>query len=509
MNGRGVILASMSDEKGTYAATNANNKEQHNGLTLIDLFHVLFKHTITAIIGFVAVFGCACMYLLVTTPEYSATAQTFTTYSDSSSTDATYSSLGSAASYISTQVQSYPNLIKTDVVLQPVINQLHLNESVGDLAQHVTATNPTNTAFINIAVTSTNPQQASQIANAVATSFQNVVQSSLYADGKPSPVKITIVQEASVPASPTSPKTSLVLVAGIVGGLVVGIIAALLKDLFSRKIQDESELEYYINAPVLGRIPEDEEIGKDASVIVSQPGSVAAEDYRRICTNLTFIAPVSGTNSRLIVVSAVGANEGKTTTSVNLAAALAENGATVLLIDADLRHPSVANKLNIDGSAGLAHVLSGQASVKDVVQRYWKSNLHIMPAGPKPPNASQLINSPIMSELIEHALHQYDYVIIDTPPLVVANDAAIFAKQGGGLVIVSRRAMTRKKELTDTANELRNLHVDVTGFVFNGAKDEKTSLYGSNYYYYSNDSKGTGEHHHHTRKSSTSRSLKK
>ena len=84
------------------------------------------------------------------------------------------------------------------------------------------------------------------------------------------------------------------------------------------------------------------------------------------------MAPVEDTNCRLIVVTSAGASEGKTTTSVNIAAALAENGAKVLLIDADLRHPSVATKLDIDGSAGLTHVLSGQASVKDVVQRYWK-----------------------------------------------------------------------------------------------------------------------------------------
>ncbi len=122
-----------------------------------------------------------------------------------------------------------------------------------------------------------------------------------------------------------------------------------------------------------------------------------------------------------MVVTSAGASEGKTTASVNIAAALAEDGSRVLLIDADLRHPSVAHKIDIDGSAGLTHVLSGQAAVKDVIQRYWKPNLHIIPAGPKPPNASTLLNSPLMTTLVANAMQQYDYIIIDTAPMVVAN----------------------------------------------------------------------------------------
>ncbi|KFI68327.1 Chain length regulator (capsular polysaccharide biosynthesis)/Tyrosine-protein kinase (capsular polysaccharide biosynthesis) [Bifidobacterium magnum] len=472
----------------------------HNDLTFIDLFHIVLKHLITVVIGFIVVFGLSCVYLLVKTPEYTATAQAFTTYSDTSNVNENYSSLGSAASYISTQVKSYPTLITTDVVLQPVIDQMHLDESIATLAKTITAVNPTNTAFINISASSEDPHEAAKIANAVTDSFQNVVQSSLYMDNKQSPVKITVVQKAMVPESPSAPKTPLVLLIGIVGGLIVGIIAALLKDVLSRKIQDDSELTTYINAPTLGRIPEDEAVNSNTSVIISEPGSSVAEDYRRICTNLSFIAPISGTNSRLVVVSAVGANEGKTTTAVNVATALAETGSAVLLIDADLRNPSVAKKLDIDGSAGLAHVLSGQASVKDVVQRFWKANLHIMPAGPKPPNAAQLLNSPVMSELINNALHQYDYVIIDTAPLVVANDGALFAKQGGGLVMVSRRGVTLKKQLSETAAELANLHVDVTGFVFNGAKLDK-KLAGSSYYYYtsSSDSQSKERHSSHSK----------
>lgn len=468
-------------------------------MTLTDLFQIILKHIVTAIVAFVIVFGMACGYLFVTKPTYTATVKTFATYTDTSATSDNYATLGSAASYISTQVKSYPTLIKTEAVLKPVINQLNLDTTISGLSSSITAISPENTAFINITVTSTNPQNAASIANAVAASFQNVVQTSLYVHDRQSPIKITVVQAATVPAKPSAPNVALTLIIAFILGIIVGIVSALMKNLFTRKIQDESELIAYINAPTLGRIPESDIVSSISSVIMKEPGSSIAEDYRRICTNLSFISPISGTHSRLIVISAVGTNEGKTTNAVNVATALAENGSTVLLIDADLRHPSVANKLDIDGSVGLAHVLSGQASVKDVVQRFWKPNLHVMPAGPKPPNAAQLLNSQIMTELINHALQQYDYVIIDTAPLIVANDAAIFAKQGGGLVLVSRRGYTMKKQLTESASELNNLHVDVTGFIFNGAKEDKKLGNSSYYYYYSNEDKGEHAASHETK----------
>lgn len=184
-----------------------------------------------------------------------------------------------------------------------------------------------------------------------------------------------------------------------------------------------------------------------------------------------------------MVITSAGASEGKTTTAVNIAAALTEDGSRVLLIDADLRHPSIAHKIDIDGSAGLTHVLSGQAAVKDVIQRYWKPNLHVIPAGPKPPNASTLLDSPLMTTLVANAMQQYDYIIIDTAPMVVANDAVIFMKQGGTLEMVRRRDQTLKRDLREIADELETLDMPVSGIVINCAKENKKALENSNYYY--------------------------
>ena len=124
--------------------------------------------------------------------------------------------------------------------------------------------------------------------------------------------------------------------------------------------------------------------------------------------------------------------------------------------------------------------------MKDVVQRYWRPNLHIMPAGPKPPNASTLLNSVIMTELLNNALQKYDYVIIDTAPMVVANDAVIFVRRGGALVMVCRRDKALKNDLEDIRQELDTLDQSVSGVIFNCVKENKKigTVYG-NYYYLS------------------------
>lgn len=456
---------------------------EDNGITLMDLFRIVRKHIVVGIITFVVVFAAVCAYTFLVPPKYSATSQVFATYSDSSVQDNNISNINSASTYITNQIQSYPTLATTESVLKPVIDDLGLDTTVAGLAGQLTVTNPTNTAFVNITAQSGDAKQSSDIANAVAESLSNVVEKSLYASGKESPVKLSIVQRASVPLSPSSPKVALYLAVGLVGGLILGVFATLIRDLMATRVEEANDLQDIINAPIMGRIPTDDSLKGIKPIIISSPAGRISEEFRRIRTNLSFTSKVEGSNARMIVITSVGPSEGKTTVSVNVAAALAENGAKVLLIDADLRHPSVADRLGLEGGAGLAHVLSGQATVKDVVQRYWKPNLHIMPAGPKPPNASMLLNSKTMTEMLDMALQTYDYVIVDTSPMVVANDAAVFGAKSDGVVLVSGRDVTMKRDLKDIAVQLENLNVPVVGFVFNFEKERKTSN-NDNYYYY-------------------------
>lgn len=441
-------------------------EEADDGITLMDLLKIIRKHLVTAIIAFVVVVAGVSAYTFLAPAKYTATAQTMATYNASQNgVDINQQSAG--GSYISNQITSYPTLATTSKVLKPVIDDLGLDETVTDLAGQVTVTNPTDTAFVNIAVVDGDPKQAADIANSVAESLKNVIESDLYSGDK-SPVKLSIVQKAQVPTSKSSPKTALYLAVGVVLGIV--------------------------RASSLGSVPMDASLDDKRPVLVSRPNGAIAEEFRRIHTNIDFLQTdrTEGVGQLLVITSAQP-SEGKTTMDINIAVALAENGAKVLLIDADLRHPSVAHHLGIEGAAGLAHVLSGQMGPKDVVQSYWKPNLHILPGGKRPANAGVLLNSKTMKLMVEQALTQYDYVIIDTAPLTVSNDGAVFGRWAKGLLLVVSRNVCEKKSLQEAVDTLATAQVPVLGFIFNRADPKKVNSH-SNYYYYHEDGAPRSSH---------------
>ena len=342
--------------------------------------------------------------------------------------------------------------------------------------------------MVGITAETEDPALSQQLANAVADSLSEQVSTSMNTVTKDqAPVSLSVVQQAALPEGQSSPNVPLYLAAGLVVGVILGIGYAIVREMLNTRIDTTSDVRGILGSSAIGSIPDDQILLKQQPVVVAQPGGPIAEEYRRIRTNISFLKTdrVAG-EGQLIVISSVSPSEGKTTTAVNVAAALAEDGAKVLLIDADLRHPSVAKHLGIEGHAGLAHVLSGQMTPKDVVQSYWKPNLHILPAGKRPANASILLNSDTMEALVRQALTQYDYVIIDTAPMTVSNDGVVFGRLANGIVLVTGKGITEKKDLQETAETLKTANVPVLGFIFTFA-DPKKSHAGNYYYYYYED----------------------
>ena len=174
--------------------------------------------------------------------------------------------------------------------------------------------------------------------------------------------------------------------------------------------------------------------------------SAFAESFRALRTNLRFLGS-TGTG-RLFVITSANANEGKTTTAVNLAAALMEGGARVAIIHCDLRRPAVATRLDLENNAGLTDVLIGRAELEDVIQP-WGATGQVLLAGPVPPNPSDLLASACMTEVLAALAADNDYVIIDTPPLLPVTDAAILAAATSGAIVVTAAAKSRTNELRD------------------------------------------------------------
>ena len=455
-------------------------------MTIADLLQIVRKHLASAIISFVVVFAAVAAVTFIMPPKYTATAEVFATYAGQSGETQTTNDMSSGANYLNTQITTYPELVKTEAVLQPVIKDLGLDMTTTDLAGVVTATNPPNTFMVDISAEVGDPQQAADIANSVAKNLADQISSDLYnnsSSSNGSPIKLTVVQKAQTPTSQSSPNIPLYLAVGLIFGIIVGVGVALLRDILNTKVDSTDDVRELTHASSLGTVPQATILDDSRPVIVAQPAGSEAEEFRRIRTNLSFLTTTATQgHGRLLVISSTNPSEGKTTVSANVAVALAEEGKSVLFIDADLRHPSVAHKLGIEGHVGLSHVLSRQASPADVIQKYWKPNLHIMPAGKRPANASILLNSDLMKEMVEQALTQYDYVIIDTAPLSVAGDATVFGRMAGGLVLVTGKGVVEKKELENTATALQAAEVPILGFIFNFADPKK--IHSKNYYYY-------------------------
>lgn len=217
-------------------------------------------------------------------------------------------------------------------------------------------------------------------------------------------------------------------------------------------------------------------------ITLIDPSSPIAEQYRTIRTNIQFASSTDAQVKTLVVTSA-GPGEGKSTTSANLAVVFAKSGHRVLLVDADMRKPTVFKTFNLNNSKGLSTVLSTTTGILEAAQKTVIENLSILTSGPNPPNPSELLGSARMNQVMEEAKNLYDIVIFDMPPIIAVTDAQIMASRSDGTILVVREKISRKESLTKAKELLHLVKARVLGVVYNGAETSKDAGY---YYYYGN-----------------------
>ncbi len=208
------------------------------------------------------------------------------------------------------------------------------------------------------------------------------------------------------------------------------------------------------------------------------PKSPISEQYRTIRTNIEFSS--IDDEIRSIMVTSSGPGEGKSTTTANLAVVFAQQGKRVLLIDADLRKPTVHYTFGITNTFGLTNVLTRQMEIQDAIKTTNEELLHVLPSGPIPPNPAELLSSRGMKEFFEEAKGAYDMLIFDTPPVLAVTDAQILSNQCDGTVLVISSGRTEIEAATKTRELLEAANGKILGVVLNNKKMNKNS----NYYYY-------------------------
>ncbi|MEK4201694.1 MULTISPECIES: CpsD/CapB family tyrosine-protein kinase [Cytobacillus] len=209
-----------------------------------------------------------------------------------------------------------------------------------------------------------------------------------------------------------------------------------------------------------------------------QPKSPISEQYRTIRTNIEFSS--LDEDIRTMMITSAGPGEGKSTTTANLAVVFAQQGKRVLLIDADLRKPTVQYTFNVLNTRGLANVISQQTVLTDAVQESEVENLFILTSGPIPPNPSEMLGSKAMDRVIEEATTLFDIVIFDTPPLLAVTDAQILSNKCDGTVLVTQSKKTEKEQLLKAKELLQSAKGKILGVVLNKMNMKKLN----DYYYY-------------------------
>jgi succinoglycan biosynthesis transport protein ExoP len=396
-------------------------------------------------------------------PVYEARTQLFVSTSGQS---ASLGELAQGSTFTQQRVKSYTDLLTSPRVLQPVISALDLDTTAEDLGDKITATSRLDTVLIDITVRDTSPVRAADIGNAVAVQFPKLVNELETRPGqKVSPVKVTVTRPATPETAPVSPRTTLNLALGLLVGLGLGVGTAALRDSLDRTVSGRTQVSQLVGAPVLGTVIDDQRT-PSTPLISRDAFSPRAEAFRQLRTNIRFLS-VDHRVSSMVVTGSVQA-EGKTTTAANLAIALAQNGERVVLVDADLRRPAVAELFGVPGGIGLTTVLLGDTGVDTALQR-WRDDLplFLLTAGPLPPNPSELIGSARMAELVHHLTGHGMTVLVDSPPLLPVTDAAILARVTDGALVVTRTGSTKVEQLTTAVEALRTAGAPVLGVVLN------------------------------------------
>lgn len=431
-------------------------------MTIQDYMRVLREQWLVVLLGVLLGFGGAAAVSSLRSPEYTAK---LTMYVSSQGGDSTIAAF-QGAQLSQDRVTSYVALVSSRRVSEDVIRQLGLTEAPEDLLKQITASSAPDSVLIDVAVVDPSPQRAADIANAVGQVFTGLVDEleRPVQPGETQQVAVRVVQPSAVPSQPSSTGSAVTLALGLLAGLAVGIGGALARNALDTSVKSPDQLGEIAGAPNLGNIAFDSRVAKRPLTVHEDAQSSRSEAFRQLRTNLRFI-DVDNPHKVILVTSALP-GEGKTTTVVNLAIALASAESRVLVIDADLRRPKVADVLGVERNAGLTSVLSGRVHLDQAIQRWGGGFFDVLTSGPLPPNPSELLASNHMAAMLRDLRNRYDVVLIDSPPLLPVTDAAAVVPATDGAILICRYKRTTRPQVDTAVAALRSVLAPLLGTVF-------------------------------------------
>jgi polysaccharide biosynthesis transport protein len=332
-----------------------------------------------------------------------------------------------------------------------------LGIAAGSLAADVTVSSPASTNLLTIACKMAEPAAAQRCAAAAAqayASFRNDTASSALIRAHDS-FSVTVVTPAPLPAAPTGTGKMVVLSLGGVLGLALGVGTAFVRDRFDDRVRDRDDLGLCLDAPVLGVIPRVRRSAGPASVFSSAPLSRAAEAYRHLRVRLDSLIAATGSQGKVVLVAGAHAGEGRTCVATNLAAALAHAGATVLLVDADLRHPSLGGVFHTSKRRGLLDLLTGEASLGDVIAATDLPGLGLVTVGTATDRSAEMFEAGRLARAFAAMTAAADVVVVDSGPALTVSDPIALTRVSDIVLMVANVRRTRRTAVRAAAAEIR------------------------------------------------------
>ena len=320
-------------------------------------------------------------------------------------------------------------------------------------------------------------------------------------------LEIDIVDKALPPANPVLRPQSTMIMTALAFSLLGGIVIAFLMESLDTGLRSIAEIESITELPSLAIIPRARRSSADQAGtlttaqrnigVLTQPKSQFAESFRSLRTSL--LLSTAGHPPKFIVLTSATPSEGKTTAATNLAAILAQRDTRVLLIDGDLRRPNIHHRFGLNGKVGLTTVLTGATKLEETVQGVPEiPNLDILPSGPVPPFPTEMLSSGAMDAILRRCGELYDYVVIDSPPILSVTDGVILARQADAVVLVVRHGKSSKHVVRRARDILLRSGSGITGIVLNAVDLNSPEYYGyygySGYSYSSVDSESWESH---------------
>ena len=385
---------------------------------------------------------------------------------------------------------SYVDIAESRATAQQVARELGLDVEPAELVRDVDVEHPVDTVSIKVTARAGAPDRAQALADAWVSALATQVAEIEDPGGKnrPGTLRVIPVESAALPTDPISPQPVRDLTVGALLGLLLGLAYAMGRSLLDRRLRTADAVTERFDVSVVGVVPMvevlDHEVGEQAQLALHDSvadTAGAGEAFRKLRSNLTYMDVDDP--PRVIVVTSPRAGDGKSTVSVNLAAAIAAGGRDVVLVDADLRRPTVAASLGLVEGVGLTDVLSGRVRREDALQESGVSpQLRVLASGQVPPNPSELLGSRAMRRLLDELAGEA-MVILDAPPLLPVTDAAVLTAHAAGALIVIRAGQTVDHELETALEHVAAVSGRVLGVVLNkaSAKDSGARHYSAYY----------------------------